>query len=691
MSLSFSSLRFLGLVGALASGLMFSQLYCRPAFAGNVAEPSATEPSHRQAKAEAASTTAAKPVAVVPPSSKVVSTGSGKTGQEAAPAKQKTTASDKDTASKPQADAIKKRRQSLTFQSLAQMNELLESDMPSLALSLLETEQKKRPQFSPDWYAFEYKRIMLMSALEQWQAIIERTTWLFNTAQPGRQITPKIRLWFETQQAMARLQLKQTDRALIQLQQLIWQSANSKRSPRLLPLWRQLLIRAYLQKHYDDDARRALLKYSQDYPGSDGNIDWLLLQAQVFMRTGRPEMAVSLLENVEADDAQALMWLARLQAHPDEAEAIYRRMREKLDGQLLSRGARWVYAYVAWQAAVVRHDLPAQISNLEDLLSLRLDFDPLGDTYRVNADMLWALYNRLGKSVANEYTLLFGSEEQWRRLNKKLLKSSPEQALALNAALALHVNDRKLLAELHGIIAGLLLQRRNGLELIHKLYLHSSKIDDIRVLPEELRYKLVDYAISRADYEAAVRVMHSLEEPPEGKTLFDWRMRKARLLILQGEYAQSEKLIRKTFAEKKTINLDELDRFIQVVFDFQTVQQHQRALRLFDLISMQGLDAKLRRELYFWKAESYTALKQHDYAAMYYLKSANALPGEEYDLWAQSARFKAAQALMQAGIYVDAERVLQELLKVTTSESRKVLIGQMLQKIQLLKTVTNEQ
>jgi len=40
---------------------------------------------------------------------------------------------------------------------------------------------------------------------------------------------------------MARLQLKQTDRALIQLQQLIWQSANSQRSPRLLPLWRQLL------------------------------------------------------------------------------------------------------------------------------------------------------------------------------------------------------------------------------------------------------------------------------------------------------------------------------------------------------------------------------------------------------------------------------------------------------------------
>lgn len=588
------------------------------------------------------------------------------------------------------AGIVKKKPQSLTFQSLAQMNELLESGMPALALSLLESEQQKRPVFSPEWYAFEYKRIMLMSALEQWRAIIERSSWLFTSAEPGRQITVKIRLWFETQQIMARLQLKQTDRALAQLQQLMWQGTGIQRDPKLLPLWRQLVIRAYLQKHYDDDARRALLRYSHDYPGSDGNIDWLLLQAQVFMRTGRPEMAVALLHEVEADDAQALMFLARLQAHPDKAEDIHRQMREKLDGQLLSRGTRWVYTYVAWQAALVLHDLPEQIRNLEDILSLRIGFNPLGDSYRVNADRLWNLYAKQGRDVANEHALLLGSEEQWRKLNEKLLNSAPKKALALNAALALHIKDGALVHELHRIITEILQQRKNGLELIHRLYLHSRLIKDISVLPEELRYRLVDYAIASADYTAAVSIMQSLEEPPEGKTLFDWRMRKARLLILQGEYGQSEDLIRKTFAKKKKITPAELDRYIQVVFDFQTVQQHPRALRLFDLISMQGLDEKLRRELYFWKAESYSALKQYDYAAMYYLKSANALPGEEFDLWAQSARFKAAQALMQAGIYVDAERVLHELLKVTASESRKVLIGQMMQKIQLLKTVNNE-
>ena len=56
-------------------------------------------------------------------------------------------------------------KQSVTFKSLTQMNELIELGVPALALSLLEDEQKKRPAFSADWYAFEYKRILLLAAL----------------------------------------------------------------------------------------------------------------------------------------------------------------------------------------------------------------------------------------------------------------------------------------------------------------------------------------------------------------------------------------------------------------------------------------------------------------------------------------------------------------------------------------------
>ena len=186
-------------------------------------------------------------------------------------------------------------------------------------------------------------------------------------------------------------------------------------------------------------------------------------------------------------------------------------------------------------------------------------------------------------------------------------------------------------------------------------------------------------------------LMKSLKQPPEGKTLFDWRMRKARLLILQGEFDQSEALIHKTFAEKPKITRDELDRYIQVVFDFQTVQQHQRAIKLFDLLYIDGLDEQLKREIYFWKAESYFSLEQYDKSALFYLQSALAVSDGENDLWAQSARFKAGKALMLAGIYYDAEKVYSELLSITASDTRKALINQSLQKIHLLKSAAKKQ
>ncbi len=180
--------------------------------------------------------------------------------------------------------------------------------------------------------------------------------------------------------------------------------------------------------------------------------------------------------------------------------------------------------------------------------------------------------------------------------------------------------------------------------------------------------------------------MKSLKEPPDGKSVFEWRMRMSRVLVLQGEYQQSEDLIRKTFLEKSTISPEELDRYIQVVFDFQTVQQHQRAIDLFDLLSFESLDEKLKREIYFWKAESYFSLKKYDRAALFYLASARAVTDADSDLWAQSARFKAGKALVLAEIYDDAEKVYNDLWLITVSESRKSLIRQDLQKIRLLKS-----
>ena len=581
------------------------------------------------------------------------------------------------------------RGQSVTFKSLKQMDELIDLGMPALALNLLEDEQTQRPAFSADWYAFEYKRILLLSALERWQQVIERTQWLFDTAAKERHITKKIRLWFETQQVIARLQLKQSEQALVQLQHLLWDTDEEHRDPSLPVVWRRLVIRAYLQSHVDDDARRALVKYERDYKTEEQNIDWVLLQAQVMLRTNRPQQAIQLLEKIpleNAVDVEALLLIAQLQHDPKKAATINQQMREKLDGQLLNRSARWAYSYVAYLCSKILNEQAAQISNLESMLSLGIETPVFDESYQVTADDLWGMYNEQGLILANDSGLLFGNDEQWQKRSDQLLKKAPEKALALNTALVLHTNDFSTMQQQHKTIVEIIEQRKNGLELINQLYLHSDKVQDVNVLPDEVRYRLVDYALSEGDYSEAARIMKSLQEPPPGNTLFDWRMRKARVLILQGEYQSSEDLIRKTFSENARITRDELDRYIQVVFDFQTVQQHERAIRLFDIVSLDGLDEKLKREIYFWKAESYFSLEEYDRAALFYLESSRAVVDAEHDLWGQSARFKAGQALMQAEIYDDAKKVFSDLLLVTVSDSRKAIINQNLQKIRLLKS-----
>ena len=580
-------------------------------------------------------------------------------------------------------------KSTVIFESLAQMNELIELGVPALALSLLESEQKKRLLFTADWYAFEYKRILLLSALERWQHVVDRTQWLFDTTIPKREITRKIGLWFKTQQVMANIQLKNSVLALDQLQHLLWATEAEHRDPSLPAIWRRLIIRVYLQMQKDDDARKAMIKYEREYKTEETNIEWVLLQAQVLLRTNRPKQAAVLLNKIaseEALDVETLLLIAQLQISPKSAAKINQQMREKLDGQVISLPARWAYSYVAYRASKLLNDRPAQIMNIESMLSLKIKSPVLDETYHVGADDLWDLYSKQGLLTANNHGLLFGNDEQWQQLSNKLIEANPEKALELNAALVLQTNDFISRQQQHKTIVEIIEKRKNGLELINKLYLYSSKVKDVNVLPDEVRFRLVDYALSEGDYSDASIIMKTLKEPPEGKTLFDWRMRKARVLILQGEYKQSENLIRKTFSEKQKITAQELDRYIQVVFDFQTVQQHQQAIRLFDLLAIDSLNENLKREIYFWKAESSFLLEKYDHAALYYLESSRAVTQGYNDLWAQAARFKAGNSLILAAIYDDAEKVYRDLLVITDSEARKALIHQNLQKIRLLKS-----
>ncbi len=577
--------------------------------------------------------------------------------------------------------AMPNAEQSVVFKSIEQLSELTQIGLSGLAMRMIERQQKLYPEFTPDWYAFEFKYIETLSALERWQDIIDRTDLLLAKAVPGKQITPKIAGWFRSQKAMALLKLGDAEQALNEARSLLWEGGGEDRDR--TALWRRLIIRAYLQMDYAEDANKGLLKYRQDY--GDYKSDWKLLQARALLRANRPAEVIELLADEESHQAKALRLLAAVRARPGYAGHYIKDIQTQLADASLTQPQQRAYFYVLYEAALTKKDFLLAAETAEQLLALSRTHAVLGESFSIDADDLWRLYEQIGERAGNQYSLLKGDDTAWYKRAGDIQKKEPVRARGMYAVVAFtsHEETKRQLA--HKEIVDSLATTDGGLEVVNQLYMQSSKAGSPENLPAEVRYRLVDHALSVADITLAATMMASLPQPPEGEAYFDWQMRKARVLILEGEYQQGEQVLKTSLQNINELNTDMIDRYLQVVFDLQTVKRHEQALELFDLLPVEAMDDKLKREIYYWKAESNYEIEHYDQAAMLYMKSAKAGDETMTDLWAQSARFKASDALLKAGLYDDAQYAYSELLRITSSDSRKRLIRQKLQHIQLLR------
>ena len=96
------------------------------------------------------------------------------------------------------------------------------------------------------------------------------------------------------------------------------------------------------------------------------------------------------------------------------------------------------------------------------------------------------------------------------------------------------------------------------------------------------------------------------------------------------------------------------------------------------------LEPQQRRELLFWMADSLQALQRYDEAAYLYLKSATLHDPTAMDPWAQTARYRAAKALVEAGLLDDAQQIYTTLLRATPDASRKAVLQNELQRLHLV-------
>ena len=619
---------------------------------------------------------------------------------QAEPAKQATSSSpvkqqspdqaqtqDSAAATSPSMSALDVNTESQAFKSLVQLDELTQIGMPGLALRMIEQQQSLYKRFSSDWYTYEFKRIKTLAALDQWDAVAERSTVVLKQAGASGQITPRIESWFRAQLAIAQLNLGQPEQTLDQCRQLLWRETRADDS--FIAVCRRLIIQAYLRMDKVDDARKSLLKYRRDYGEYKG--EWRQLQARALLRADRPVEVIDLLADDESHDAKILSMVATVRSRPKKIKATIKDVKRELADKDILQSQRRDYQYVLYEAHLRNKDLISAALAAEQLLALSRVNSTLKDDFQLDGDDLWNLYTEIGVGLGNKYKLLVGDDTAWYKRAAEIEKKSPVQARSLYAVIAFNSPIKKKSQLAHKEIANLLAVNDDGLEVINQLYLQSERAGSPQDLSADVRYRLVDHALSNGDITLAATMMASLPQPPDGEDLFNWQIRKARVLILEGRHEEGEKVLEASLQNQKTLEREQIDRYLQVVFDLQTVSRHEQALELFDLLPEADMDDKLKRELYYWKAESNYEIERYGHAAVMYFKSARTGDPDMIDLWAQSARFKAADALVKAALYEDAKHAYTELMRITANDARKRVIRQKLQQIQLLRNSAEEQ
>ncbi len=315
---------------------------------------------------------------------------------------------------------------------------------------------------------------------------------------------------------------------------------------------------------------------------------------------------------------------------------------------------------------------------------MRSKQNPLsGDLFHFTGDNLWQAYLDYGLYLGNKAQFLIGNDEPWLKAADKAGKSTPVKARSFYAVV-LHRGTR---AE-HRTVAAESLRKTlqkddHGGVLLSKLFLDSSYYTDVAAIPLSIRHALVDFALSESRIADASQLMATMQEPPPGADNFMWHLRRARILVMGGQPQQGSAALVALLESEQALDKEQLDRLMQVVFDLQTVGDHEEAIQLFETVFAHSEDDQLRREVVYWMADSRKAQGKYDEAARLYLKSANLLDPQAGDPWAQTARYQAAEALAKAGLKTDAGELFTQLLRVTKDPGRRAVLNRELQRLRL--------
>ncbi len=548
--------------------------------------------------------------------------------------------------------------------ALQTVTALAQAGARQLALERMDRLQPDARSDPVGWMNWERERFYILQSEQDWAGVVARVRHM-----PDGLPADFVR-WAKTQAAAADLKQGEGRDARRLLRTLLWSPA-ADADPETFAHWRRMVIRSYLLDDQVQDARTALARYRQDYGEQDG--ESRLLQARVALQSGHPGDAVSLLAKADGAEARALGLLARLRSGDLAPQEAYKRaagLAAQTSKDLRAQADLWA---VAAAAAASANDREGLITALEHSLAV-MPGGPRDPLLGASADELWDAYLQYGHAIGNRRQLLVGNDDQWYFAATDALKTDPVRARALFAVLAFTGSAPERRDVAHEYLASLIAKLPDGKRLLARLYLHSKRFPTPASLPLPVRYRLVDYALGQSDLTLASRLMAGLDEPPAGTDPLDWQLRRARVLVRANQASAGTALLDKVLEQHPKLDKTALDRFVQVIFDLQTVQDQQDAIRLLKQLLGRKLPLQRRRELLFWTADSYNALHRYKEAGTLYLESAIVQDPFAMDPWAQTARYHAAGALAKAGLTGDARRLYQGLLNATRDASRRMVL-----------------
>lgn len=563
---------------------------------------------------------------------------------------------------------------------LTRIDALARGGAPGLALALLGQHAPAVNDLKA-WMPWERQRIAIYESQQDWDAIARRAREL-----PAA-VPEDFRRWMYRQAAQARLAANDPVGARQWLRRLIFGQRPGRDE---LAQWQRLVIRSYLGEGNLTDAQTALLRYQHDYPARSDV--WQVLHAEVLLRAGSHRAAYDVLAGAQSFEARRLRLLAGLRSGALKPATVLRDS-EALAVRLRAhpQDARETWA-VAAEAAARANDLQARIRTLEQALRLP---QQSGSLLATSADELWQAYDALAERIGNSARLFVGQDCQWFRKARSVDPADPKapragrekrdavQARALFAFLTTRAQDERVRAAAHEWLTASLFED-GAIQLVQALYLSSARYPDVNRMPTLVRYRLADKALAEYNVRLAGTLLKDMQAPPAGEDEALWRLRRARVLVYAGDDQTAVALLRGLATGQPKLDPDFADRLLQVVFDLQAIGRHAEALPLLEAVYVRVDNARLRRELLFWQAESQAGLQRYQDAAELFLRSATFGGGSGGDPWGQTARFHAAEALAKAGLTEDARGVYNKLLAVTDDPRRRSVIERNIQQLWLI-------